>query len=60
MRSILRRTTRHLRRDATIANAHNRHVHARWSSTEGGYKWSTPLAKQLAEAITVGEDMDNT
>jgi hypothetical protein len=28
----------------------------RWNSTEsndGGHKWSTPLAKQLAEAITV-------
>jgi hypothetical protein len=31
---------------------------ARWSSTEeGGHKYSTPLAKQLAEVITVGHSV---
>lgn len=32
---------------------------ARWSSTESGHQWSTPLAKQLAEAITVRSLSEN-
>ncbi|KAF2167027.1 hypothetical protein M409DRAFT_66128 [Zasmidium cellare ATCC 36951] len=47
------RTARKLvRRTAQINLRCSRLPGVRWSSSEGGHKWSTPLAKQLAEAIT--------
>lgn len=55
MRSSLSRTARQLSRNGSRLNVQcRRAAGARWTSTEsGGHKWSTPLAKQLAEAITV-------
>ncbi|KAK0816300.1 hypothetical protein LTR57_013945 [Friedmanniomyces endolithicus] len=56
MRTSLPRTLRQLSRNATRLNVSRcRASGARWSSTgseDEGHKWSTPLAKQLTEAIT--------
>lgn len=54
MRSSLSRTVWQLGQNACrIRTRPCRVAGARWSSSESGHKWSTPLAKQLAEAITV-------
>ncbi|KAK1067897.1 hypothetical protein LTR74_005989 [Friedmanniomyces endolithicus] len=56
MRTSLPRTLRQLSRNATKLNIPCcRASGARWSSTgseDEGHRWSTPLAKQLTEAIT--------
>ncbi|KAI5360741.1 Putative protein arginine methyltransferase NDUFAF7 [Septoria linicola] len=53
MRSSLSGTARQLGRNVSRLNVQTcRSAGARWSSSESGHKWSTPLAKQLAEAIT--------
>ncbi|KAM3420997.1 Protein arginine methyltransferase NDUFAF7 [Cercospora zeina] len=53
MTSTLPRTARQLSRNVSRIYARScRHAGARWSSSESGHRWSTPLAKQLAEAIT--------
>ncbi|KAK4619642.1 Arginine N-methyltransferase, mitochondrial [Fulvia fulva] len=53
MRSSLSRTARQLSRNANRSIVPSCRVSGvRWSSTDDGHKWSTPLAKQLAEAIT--------
>ncbi|CAK3819777.1 Hypothetical predicted protein [Lecanosticta acicola] len=54
MRSSLSRTTRQLSRHGKLLHLQQcRASGARWSSTESGHKWSTPLARQIAEAITI-------
>lgn len=60
MRSSLPRTLRQFSRNVTIPRLHRcRVAGARWNSSttkaqeEGGHIYSTPLAKQLTDAITV-------
>jgi hypothetical protein len=57
MRSSFSRTAKQLSLYANRLSVQSCRVSgARWSSTEGGgHKYSTPLAKQLAEVITVLE-----
>lgn len=60
MRSALSRVAKQLPRGIARGNtSYCRVSGARWKSTSAdeGPKWSTPLAKQLAEAITVCEPL---
>ncbi|EME41592.1 hypothetical protein DOTSEDRAFT_64882 [Dothistroma septosporum NZE10] len=53
MPSSLSRTARQLSRNVHRSIVPScRVLGVRWNSTDDGHKWSTPLAKQLAEAIT--------